>query len=140
MHKITLLNKFLTICFFILMNSIALGAEGHKEKTKNLSNDDKILRAFYSFQKTEDTSILDTLFRYIKINNIHVKEDSIKSKLYYLQGVNCYLNKNFEKSGFYFSKALTLIENSKHHFLLGLVNNAVGANEVLKNKNLKVSR
>ncbi|WP_440880818.1 tetratricopeptide repeat protein [Tenacibaculum sp. C7A-26P2] len=122
------------------MKSIVLGATADKGKTKSLSSDDKILTAFYSFQKTEDTRILDTLFRYIKINNINVKEDSIKSKLYYLRGVCCYMNKNFEKSGFFFNKALTLIQNSKDHFFLGLVNNAVGANEVLKNKNFLKAR
>ena len=116
--------------FFLIKLMIVFVVQLYGQNNKELIylNDykEKVIKDYYRFQKTEDVQLLDSLLSFIKLNKLEVKEDSIKSKVYYLRGVkNLYLTK-YDKAEKLFLKSYELAVITEDLLLQGTIFNSRG--------------
>ncbi|CAM1341823.1 tetratricopeptide repeat protein [Tenacibaculum amylolyticum] len=95
---------------------------------------DSILSTYYIYNKTDKEELIDSTLNFIKLNNVEIKEDSIKSKLLYLKGVSSLLLSRYETSKDYFNKALTLAEKTDDALLKARIYNDLGVNITIDKK------
>lgn len=115
-----IVNFFLCITSLLAQdNEIDNNAKNHKKV---------IVDNYYSFQKTEDPRLLDKTLRFIKLNKIEVKEDSINSKILYLKGIKNLFLHRYDKADKLFLESFNLAEKTKDFLLMGTITNARGVN------------
>lgn len=93
---------------------------------KNYKND--IINQYNLFQETEERKYLDKVLRFVKLNELVIKEDSINSKIYYLKGVNSFYLKRYDRAEGFFLKSYALANKTNDSLLMGTVCNARGVN------------
>ncbi|MFT7898877.1 tetratricopeptide repeat protein [Tenacibaculum ascidiaceicola] len=125
------LHSFI-VNFFLCITSLLAQNNEIDNNAKNYKK--VIVDNYYSFQKTEDPRLLDKTLQFIKLNKIEVKEDSIKSKVYYLEGVNNLLLKRYDKAEYFFLKSFELAQITNDYLLMGTIYNSRGVNLVISKK------
>ncbi|CAL2105242.1 conserved hypothetical protein [Tenacibaculum sp. 190524A02b] len=82
-----------------------------------------IVKEFYGFRETENTSSFTPIFKFLRTNNELKIEDTIRSKLLYLRGVNSYISLNkLEEAEQYYQQSFFLAEKSNDYYLKGIIN------------------
>ncbi|CAL2101061.1 conserved protein of unknown function [Tenacibaculum sp. 190130A14a] len=97
----------------------------------------KIVNDYYLFQKTENEELLDSILRYVKINNRTIEEDSINSKIYYLRGVKNLFLQQYKVSEELFSNSFKLANKTNDILLQGTIYNSRGVSASLSKKDYK---
>lgn len=126
-------KKYLVFVFF-LFSVISINGQQKENISKN-EYEKIIVKGFYKFQNNEKPQFLDSLLTIIKLNKFTVKEDSIKSKILYLKGVNNLELKRFKKAEDLFSKSFQLAKQTNDIFLIGSIYNARGIIFSIEHKN-----
>ncbi|SEB39742.1 hypothetical protein SAMN04489761_0442 [Tenacibaculum sp. MAR_2009_124] len=96
-----------------------------KEKDKG-TIDKQIVRDYYKYVELEDKELLDSLLLYIRRNELVFKQDSVNSKVLYLQGVNSLHLMVYEDAEEFYSKSYKLANKTNDNMLMGLVYNDRG--------------
>lgn len=125
-------NAPLLLFCFITIISFGQQSEISSDEYKK-----KIVEDYYLFQKTEDEELLDSILRYVKINNRIIQEDSINSKIYYLKGVRNLFLQQYKISDSLFSKSFNLAEKTNDILLQGTIFNSRGVAASLNKKDYK---
>ncbi len=128
MGKIVLLKAYIIAFLFTSIGSSVFGYIQKGTNNVGLSDDERVSKAYYSFQRKEDPKTLDSILTYLKVNNIQIKEDSIQSKAYYLKAVNNYMLRRYDLCEQFLLKSLDLAEKTNDLQLIGVVYNMRGLN------------
>jgi tetratricopeptide (TPR) repeat protein len=127
-------KKYLVFVFFLLSSVISINGQ-QKENISKKEYENIIVKGFYKFQNNEKPEFLDSLLTIIKLNKFTIKEDSINSKILYLEGVNNLELKMFKKAEDLFIKSFELAKKTSDIFLIGSIYNARGIIFSLEHKN-----
>ena len=123
MKKSVSLNFFIGFLLFCVTTILAQ----NERKISDAKNYKEIIvKNYYLFQKTESTRLLDSTLRFIKLSKFKIKEDTINSKVYYLEGVNNLFLKRFDRAEEYFTKSFELAQKTKDYLLMGTIYNSRG--------------
>lgn len=123
MKKSVSLNFFIGFLLFCVTTILAQ----NERKISDAKNYKEIIvKNYYLFQKTESTRLLDSTLRFIKLSKFKIKEDTINSKIYYLEGVNNLFLKRFDRAEEYFAKSFELAQKTKDYLLMGTIYNSRG--------------
>lgn len=119
-------NNKIFLFFLLLFLIVPLAISSQKKAITVKDYKEKVVKDYYKFQKTEDVELLDSIISFIKLNKLKVKEDSIKSKIYYLRGVkNLFLTK-YDKAEELFLKSYELAVRTEDILLQGTIFNSRG--------------
>lgn len=121
-------------CFFGFC-SFVLNAQNLNKQFKPNNYKEQIVKSYYLFQKNEDERLLDSVLRFIKLNEFEIKEDTINSKIYYLKGISNLFMKRYEKADSFFSKSFDLAEKTNDLLLKGTIYNSRGVSISMGKKN-----
>ncbi|WP_299136127.1 hypothetical protein [uncultured Tenacibaculum sp.] len=121
-------------CFFGFC-SFFLNAQSSDKQLKPNNYKEQIVHSYYLFQKYENERLLDSVLRFIKLNEFVIKEDSINSKIYYLKGVSNLYLKRYEKADAYFLKSFDLAKKTNDILLKGTIYNSRGVCVSMGKKN-----
>ena len=116
---------YLTFIIFFSSKSIA---QTNSEDLITFENyKENIVRQYYLYQETEKKVYLDNIFKFIRLKEVNIKEDSIISKVLYLKAVNevVYLQR-YNKAKNYLLQSLKLAEKTNDYYLIGSVYNLMG--------------
>ncbi|SEB39767.1 hypothetical protein SAMN04489761_0444 [Tenacibaculum sp. MAR_2009_124] len=122
------MKVYVITCLLISLKSFAFKDVKYLVRSQGLIDNDKVLKAYYSFQKKEDPKILDSILTYLKVNSIEIKEDSVNSKVYYLKAVNNYMLRRYEICEQFLKESLKLAKKTQDLQLIGVVYNMRGLN------------
>ncbi|MCF2874253.1 MULTISPECIES: tetratricopeptide repeat protein [unclassified Tenacibaculum] len=130
-----------TFLFFLIIFLIAPLAILSQEKAITVKDyKEKVIKDYYRFQRTEDGQLLDSILRFIKLNKIDVEEDTIKSKIYYLNGVKNLFLTRYDKAEETFLKSYELAEKTNDILLKGTIFNSRGVTITKGSANYKKAK
>lgn len=113
---------------FIIIFTIDVSAQIKSDNSITLKNYKKdIINQYYLFQNTEQKKYMDSILKFIKINELEIRDDSIYSKILYLKGVNSevYLQRHREAK-ILLKKSLDLAQKTNDYYLIGSIKNLLG--------------
>lgn len=127
--------SFRFLPFFLLFFSVKTTVFSQKENLNIKVYKNKIVKDYYSFQKTENEELLDSILRYVNFYKYEIKEDSINSKILYLKGVRNIFLQRYNNADEYFLKSYNLAKKTNDKLLLGTIFNSRGLVASTSNKN-----
>lgn len=113
---------------FIIVCTFNISAQTDSNNSITLKNYKKdIVNQYYLFQETEEKKYIDNILKFLKINELEIKDDSIYSKILYLKGVNSevYLQRHKEAKVL-LQSSLNLAKKTNDYYLLSSVKNLLG--------------
>ncbi|AUC13656.1 hypothetical protein BTO06_00180 [Tenacibaculum sp. SZ-18] len=113
---------------FLIAHTFKISAQTNSYNSITLDNyKSDIVNQYYLFQETKEKNYINNILRFLKINELHIKEDSIYSKILYLKGVNSevYLHRHEEAKNL-LQHSLNLAEKTNDYFLIGCIKNLLG--------------
>lgn len=108
------------------MSGLLQAVQAQQSSSDDRQVKDQLIKDYYRFQKSEDERLLDSILRFVKLNKLEFKEDSITSKIRYLQGVNNLFLQRFEKAESLFQQSKVLAEKTNDVLLKGTIANSRG--------------
>lgn len=116
---------FFSLCIYV-MSGLLQAVQAQQSSSDDRQVKDQLIKDYYRFQKSEDERLLDSILRFVKLNKLEFKEDSITSKIRYLQGVNNLFLQRFEKAESLFQQSKVLAEKTNDVLLKGTIANSRG--------------
>ena len=67
---------------FLIVHTFKISAQTNSYNSITLENyKSDIVNQYYLFQETKEKNYISNILRFLKINELHIKEDSINSKI-----------------------------------------------------------